>query len=59
MLVPTGSGHAHVLTKLSRAGVAVSRSELAQPGVATCVSKDVAGPCFKNLEHTYQVQVPV
>ena len=37
MPVPTGSVHAHILTKPSRAGFAVIRSELIEPGAATCV----------------------
>ena len=37
MPVRTGSVHAHILTKPSRAGFAVIRSELIEPGAATCV----------------------
>ena len=58
MPVLTGSVHAHILTKPSRAGFAVSRLELIEPGAATCVL-GMAGPCLKSLERTYQVQVPV
>ena len=37
MPVLTGSVQAHILTKLSRAGFAVIRLELVEPGAATCV----------------------
>ena len=37
MLVLTGSVHAHILTKPSRAGFAVIRLELIEPGAETCV----------------------
>ena len=37
MPVRTGSVHAHILTKPSRAGFAVIRLELIEPGAATCV----------------------
>ena len=37
MPVLTGSVHAHILTKPSRAGFAVIRVELIEPGAATCV----------------------
>ena len=37
MPVLTGSAHAHVLTKPSRAGFAVIRLELSEPGAETCV----------------------
>ena len=37
MPVLTGSVHAHILTKPSRAGFAVSRLELMEQGAATCV----------------------
>ena len=37
MPVLTGSVHAHILTKLPRAGFAVIRLELIEPGAATCV----------------------
>ena len=37
MPVLTGSVHAHILTNPSRAGLAVSRLELIEPGAATCV----------------------
>ena len=37
MPVLTGSVHAHKLTKPSRAGFAVIRLELIEPGAATCV----------------------
>ena len=47
MPVLTGSVHAHILTKPSRAGFAVSRSELIEPGAATCVLSGMAGPRFK------------
>ena len=52
--VPMGSVHVQTITKPSRAGHAVSRSELVQPGAATCVFRDMAGPCIKSLDHTYQ-----
>ena len=59
MPVLTGSVHAPILTKPSRAGFSVSRSKLIEPGVATCSFRGVAGPRLESLEHTYQVQVPV
>ena len=37
MPVLTGSVHSHILTKPSRAGFAVIRSELIEPGAETCV----------------------
>ena len=37
MPVLTGSVHAHILTKPSRAGFAAIRLELIEPGAATCV----------------------
>ena len=37
MPILTGSVHAHILTKPSRAGFAVIRLELIEPGAATCV----------------------
>ena len=37
MLVLTGSVHAHILTKPSRAGFAVIGLELIEPGAETCV----------------------
>ena len=37
MPVRTGSVHAHILTKSSRAVFAVNRLELIEPGAATCV----------------------
>ena len=49
MLVPTGSVHAHILAKPSRAGFVVSRSDLVEPGAATCVFRGMARPCFKSL----------
>ena len=59
MPVLTCSVHASILTKPSRAGSSLSRSELIEPGVATCGFKGMAGPSLDSLEHTYQVQVPV
>ena len=44
---PDGLVHAHLLTKPSRAGFAVSRSELIEPGAATCAFRGMAGPSFK------------
>ena len=38
MPVPTGCVHAHILPEPSGAGVAVIRSELVEPGAATCDS---------------------
>ena len=35
----TGSVHAYILTRPSRAGFAVRRSELIEPGAATCVQR--------------------
>ena len=46
----TGSVHVHILTRPSRAGFAVSRSELIEPGAATCVFRGMAGACFKLQE---------
>ena len=57
MPVPMGSLHAQTITKSSRAGLAGSRSELVESGAATFF--DMAGQCFKSLEHSYQVQLPV
>ena len=37
MPILTGSVHAHILTKPSRAGFAVIRLELIEPGAETCV----------------------
>ena len=37
MPVPAGSVHAYTLTKPSRAGAIVSRSELVELGAATCL----------------------
>ena len=37
MPVLTGSVHAHILTKPSRAVFAVTRLDLMEPGAATCV----------------------
>ena len=45
MAVLTGSVHAHILTKPSRAGFAVIRLELIEPGAATCVLEDQAKAC--------------
>ena len=62
MSVLTGSVHAHILTKPSRAGFAVSRLELIEPGAGTCVywhgwaAFKKLGTCVRT---TYQVQVPV
>ena len=39
MPVPTGTVHAHILTKPARSGLAVSRLELIEPGAATCVQR--------------------
>ena len=54
--VPMGSVHAQIITKPSRAGLAVSRSELVEPGAAAGVFRGMAGPCVKSLERTYQVR---
>ena len=43
-------GSAHIPTSPSCAYVVVSRSELVEPGAATCVFRGMAGPCFKSLE---------
>ena len=53
MPILTGSIHAHILTKPSRAGFAISRSELIEPGAVTCVFRGMAGLCLKSLEHIY------
>ena len=64
MPVLTGSVHAHILTKPSRAGFVVIRLELIEPGPATCVynearprersdrgrSLDMPGPFIKSLD---------
>lgn len=39
-----GSVHAHLLANPSRAGVVVSRSDLVEPGAATCVCRGLDGP---------------
>ena len=39
MPVLTSSVHEHILTKPSRAGFAVIRLELTEPGAATCVQR--------------------
>ena len=44
MPVLTGSVHVHLLTKPSRAGFAVVRLELIEPGAETCVCR--AKACF-------------
>ena len=44
MPVLTGSVHAHILTKPSRAGFAVIRLELMEPSAETCVYQ--AKACF-------------
>ena len=41
MPVLTGSAHAHILTKPSRAGFAVIRLELTKPGAETCLSSQL------------------
>ena len=48
MPVLTGSVHAHIRTKPSRAGFAVIRVELIEPGAATCVWRH-AWAVFKKL----------
>ena len=48
MPVLTGSVHAHILTKPSRAGFAVIRLELIELGAATCVQRH-AWAVFKKL----------
>ena len=64
MPVLTGSVHAHILTKPFRAGFAVIRLELIEPGTATCVYNEarprepsdrghflgMPGPFFKSLD---------
>ena len=54
---PMGSVHAQIITKPSRAGLAVSRSELVEPGAATRVFRGMARPCFckklKNVSCEY------
>ena len=62
MPVPIGSVHAQMhaqtITKPSRAGLPVSRSELVEPGAATCVLEAWLGRVsnFKSLERMYQVR---
>ena len=41
MPVRTDSVHAHILTKPSRAGFAVIRLELVEPGAETCAARDL------------------
>ena len=48
MSVLTGSVHAHILTKPSRAGFALTRLELIEPDAATCVWRH-AWDVFKKL----------
>ena len=48
MPVLTGSVHAHILTKPSRAGFGVIRLELIEPGAAACVYRHVWA-VFKKL----------
>ena len=69
--VLTGSVHAHILTKPSRAGFTVIRSELIEPGAATCVYNEarprdrsdrgrflgMPGPFFKSL-HSFTYMNP-
>ena len=64
MPVLTGSVHAHILTKPSRAGFAVIGLELIEPGTATCVYNEarprersgrgrflgMPGACLKSLD---------
>ena len=64
MPVRTGSVHAHILKKSSRAVFAVIRLELIEPGAATCVYNEarprersdrgrflgMPGPFFKSLD---------
>ena len=52
MPAPMDSVHAQIIRKSSRAGLAVSRSELVEPGAATCVFRGMAGPCLQSLKHT-------
>ena len=62
MPVLTGSVHAHTLTKPSRAGFAVSRSELIEPGAATYVLEAWLGRVsnFKSLKCSlYTCQAPI
>ena len=53
MPVLTGCVHAHILTKPSRAGFAVSRSELMEPGAEKCVftGMDVPGKSTSIIYH--------
>ena len=65
MPVLTGSVHAHILTKPSRAVLAVIRLELIEPGAATCVYNEarprersdrgrflgMPGPFLKSLDN--------
>ena len=68
MPVRTGSVHAHILTKPSRADFAVIRLELIEPGAATCVYNEARpkersdrvpflgtpGPFLKSLDSFYK-----
>ena len=58
--VPVGSVHPQIIRKFSRAGLAVSRSELVELGAATCILGGMAGPCYKSLERTstYKYNIP-
>ena len=61
MPVPMGCVYAQIITKPSRAGFAVSRSELVEPEAATYVCRGMAVPCSKSLERTrykYQYNIP-
>ena len=54
MPVPMSSVRAHIRTNPSRWCCFVSRSELVEPGAATCVFTGMVAPCFvfKSLERT-------
>ena len=68
MPVLTGPVHARILTKPSRAGFAVIRLELIEPGAATCVYNEARpkersdrvpflgtpGPFLKSLDSFYK-----
>ena len=50
---PMSSVHAQTITKPSRPGLAVSCSEVVEPGAATCLFRGMAGPRLRSLEHVY------
>ena len=54
---PMGAVLAQISSKPSRAGLALSHSELVDPGAATCAFRGMAGPPLKRWEHTYHMKM--